>query len=226
MIRPPATFRFTWFRGVETTRDGFALGAMTCVVKAAGKQIAGSDLPARAANRFSRAKDAADRERLRTHAQGDLRRSWLLPIASSRTPPVKRKRCRLLSEKRVDGIVLDWAVSEVGGIEFIEDIQKRFDGSVPPMVILGSPRIDPERAAELHRLSRISAVRYAPSWSGCSMTWSCCCTAPRTVSRRGTREILAQVRQIDSHLAGRKVLIVDDDLRNIFALTSVLEQSE
>ena len=38
------------------------------------------------------------------------------------------------------------------------------------------------------------------------------------------RAILTAVRRNDIALAGKKVLVVDDDVRNIFALTSVLEQ--
>ena len=35
--------------------------------------------------------------------------------------------------------------------------------------------------------------------------------------------MLEDLHQSDKVLAGKKVLIVDDDIRNIFALTSVLE---
>jgi CheY-like chemotaxis protein len=37
------------------------------------------------------------------------------------------------------------------------------------------------------------------------------------------RRMLEQLYQTDQILAGKKVLIVDDDIRNIFALTSILE---
>ena len=44
--------------------------------------------------------------------------------------------------------------------------------------------------------------------------------------RPTTRQMLHQGQQADPDLAGKKVLIVDDDLRNIFALTSKLERWE
>jgi CheY-like chemotaxis protein len=40
------------------------------------------------------------------------------------------------------------------------------------------------------------------------------------------RSLIGQIRQKDPVLRGKKVLIVDDDIRNIFSLTSVLEQHE
>ncbi|MET0500300.1 MAG: response regulator, partial [Candidatus Binatia bacterium] len=38
------------------------------------------------------------------------------------------------------------------------------------------------------------------------------------------QEMLERVRQSDEALWGKKILVVDDDVRNIFALTSLLEQ--
>src|SRR5439155_22090529 len=38
------------------------------------------------------------------------------------------------------------------------------------------------------------------------------------------RQIVENLHQTDAVLAGKKVLIVDDDLRNLFAITSVLER--
>jgi len=40
------------------------------------------------------------------------------------------------------------------------------------------------------------------------------------------REMLRRLSQVDPALVGRRVLIVDDDVRNIFALTALLEQHQ
>ena len=70
---------------------------------------------------------------------------------------------QVLSSEAIDGIVLDWVVSEVSGVESIEAMQERLRPFVPPVIILGPPEIDLQRAASLHRLARQSAVVYVPS---------------------------------------------------------------
>src|SRR5204863_665813 len=126
----------------------------------------------------------------------------------------------------LDGIVLDWVTSDTTGIQFIEDVQTRLTPFVPPLIVFGSRKLNPVQAAELHRLSRISAVRYAPSLERLlDETMLLLHRADDRLSDRQKR-VLADIRQSDPMLAGRKVLVIDDDLRNIFALTSVLEQRD
>jgi len=132
----------------------------------------------------------------------------------------------IIASQPLNGIVLDWAVSEVGGLEFIERVQAGWDVFVPPFIILGPSRLDAKRAADLHRLSRISAVRYAPSLERLlNETVLLLHRSDDNLTAR-QRELLAAVREVDPMLTGRKILVVDDDLRNIFALTSVLEQHD
>ena len=131
---------------------------------------------------------------------------------------------------RMDGIVLDWVVSGAHeadfGVGFIEEVQARFGPFVPPVIILGSPQLDSYHAAQLHRLSRISSIRYAPSLE--RLLDETVLTLHRLEEDLTEIQRLAigKVRQVDAVLAGRKILVVDDDLRNIFALTSVLEQHD
>jgi HAMP domain-containing protein/CheY-like chemotaxis protein len=211
--------------GVETTRDGFALGAMTCLGKAAGKHLLDQIFP-RIQESMNKGKRTllvlCGSEPMRDEIQGFL----AVPDCEFVHASGETEALHVLLERRVDAIVLDWAVSELGGIGFIETMQQRFDGAVPPMVILGSSRIDPARAADLHRLARISAVRYAPSMERLLNEVVLLLHRSEESLSLHQQEVLSQVREIDLALAGKKVLVVDDDLRNIFALTSVLEQSE
>jgi HAMP domain-containing protein/CheY-like chemotaxis protein/signal transduction histidine kinase len=211
--------------GVEATRDGFALGAMTCVNKGTGKQVLEQIFPRVWESIRKRRRTlliVSGSEAMREEIDAFLS----LPDCEFLHASGETDAMDVLFEKRIDGIILDWAVSELGGIALIEAIQTRFESSVPPMVILGSPRIDPSRAADLHRLSRTSAVRYSPSMERLLNDVVLLLHLSEESLSLHHREILAQIREVDLALAGRKVLVVDDDLRNIFALTSVLEQAE
>jgi CheY-like chemotaxis protein len=49
---------------------------------------------------------------------------------------------------------------------------------------------------------------------------------PEAVLSDQQRQMLADMRKNDSALTNKKVLVIDDDLRNIFALTSLLEHHD
>ena len=132
----------------------------------------------------------------------------------------------LASEDAIDGVILDWAVSQVGGLDLIERLQAEAGALVPPVIVFGSLKLDARRAAELHRLSRVSPVRYAPSLGRLLDDTVLLLHRQEGNLTAAQAEAVAEVRKIDPALAGRKILVVDDDLRNIFALTSVLEQHD
>jgi len=92
------------------------------------------------------------------------------------------------------------------------------------VMVLGPAELDSHRAAELRRLARVSSVRYAPSIERLLDETVLLLHRREDQLNPAQQTALQQVHQVDPLLAGRKVLVVDDDLRNIFALTSVLEQ--
>jgi hypothetical protein len=211
--------------GVETTRDGFALGAMTCVQKAGEGSALNQFFPMVQTSMDSRKK------RLLVVSGSESMYKEISEVLTAEDVELRHAASRPDAMEQVltavpDGLILDWAVSEVSGIGLVEELQDRLQPYVPPVIIFGAPQLDPERAAILHRLSRASAVRYAPSLERLLDESVLMLHRPDENLTKSQKEILQQVREIDPMLAGRKILVVDDDLRNIFALTSVLEQHD
>ncbi len=215
---------------VETTRDGFALGAKTCAHKVAGK-----DSLDRIFQQVVSSMEPGKRTLLVLTGSEPMREEIRTFLASPELEFLNASReedaLAILEDRNVDGIVIDWAVSRVGPEEFIQQAQevraqKDPTGVIPPVMILGSAHLDPVRAADLHRLSRTAAVRYAPSLERLLDEIVLLLHLPEENLVPRHKKILAEARQLDPILKGKKVLVVDDDLRNIFALTSVLEQSE
>ena len=83
------------------------------------------------------------------------------------------------------------------------------------------------------RRGRLETAGRRPAPCGESAPRSACSTMTtfflhRTVAKlpEGKRQLLLDLHQSDKLLAGKKVLIVDDDMRNIFALSTVLEEHD
>jgi CheY-like chemotaxis protein len=92
------------------------------------------------------------------------------------------------------------------------------------MVLCGVHRQYAELEADINRLSRSGVVRFAESNERLLEETILLLHRAESDLSESQREVLNGVRRSDVSLVGKKVLVVDDDVRNIFALTSVLEQ--
>ena len=77
-----------------------------------------------------------------------------------------------------------------------------------------------------------NCIRWHAAWwsrtsnhpNACSTRLRCSCIAWFPNCRMSKQQMIDRLHRSDDALAGRKVLVVDDDVRNIFALSSVLER--
>jgi len=94
---------------------------------------------------------------------------------------------------------------------------------VPPAILLFDRPLSSSEEADWTRLTRASIVKLAHTRE--RLLDESVILLHRDEAELGPqqRRILDQLRETDATLVGRTVLVIDDDVRNIFALTSLLE---
>jgi CheY-like chemotaxis protein len=105
----------------------------------------------------------------------------------------------------------------------MEEIQTVISPYVPPMIVLADRALTPDEELDLAHASRTSVVRVTHSAERLLDESVLLLHRDETDLTMEQCRILEHLRENDSTLVGKKVLVVDDDVRNIFALTSLLE---
>jgi CheY-like chemotaxis protein len=129
-----------------------------------------------------------------------------------------------LTATRFDCLVLDLGLPDMSGVEVIHTMKARVEHPPMPIVVYPARDLTRKEEAELRRLAEATTIKVAtsPEWLLDATALFLHCT--ETTLSDAQRGMLEQVRRTDPVLEGKKVLIVDDDMRNIFALASALER--
>ncbi len=129
----------------------------------------------------------------------------------------------VVKQQYLDAIVLDLRVADIPAVQLVEEIQAEINPT-PAVVVCGPKKLGAEAEEAIQRLARQSVVRYAESPERLLEETVLLLHRAETDLSEAQRETLKALRQSGSVLSGKKVLVVDDDVRNIFALSTVLEQ--
>jgi CheY-like chemotaxis protein len=105
------------------------------------------------------------------------------------------------------------------------DGANRVQSRLPVIVYSDRSDADPQEAA-WKRVEDVCTVRRAHTPDVLLDLATFFLHRPLAKLTEAQRQRLAELGQTDKVLAGRKVLIVDDDMRNIFALSTILEEHD
>jgi len=123
-----------------------------------------------------------------------------------------------------DCVVLDLRLPDMTGFEVLEQLRDTPKLQDLPVVVFTGRELTPDEDAQLHQFARSVVVKDVESPE--RLLDETALFLHRVVADlpRPKRDMLDRLHRSDDALAGRKVLVVDDDMRNIFALSSALER--
>jgi CheY-like chemotaxis protein/two-component sensor histidine kinase len=129
-----------------------------------------------------------------------------------------------LRENPCDCVVLDLRLPDMSGFEVLDNIRKDETLSNVPVVVFTGRELSVEEDAELHTMARSIVVKGVESPERLLDETSLFLHRVITELPIEKQRMLEKLNSSDEDLVGQTALLVDDDARNIFALSSVLER--
>ncbi|MEH2336557.1 HAMP domain-containing protein [Nostoc sp.] len=123
-----------------------------------------------------------------------------------------------------DCLVLDLGLPDMTGFELIEQIKLLPNGKTLPIIVYTGREISKAQETELRRIAETIIIKDVRSPERLLDETALFLHRVQANLPAPKREILEQLHSQDYLLTGKKALIIDDDVRNIFALTSMLER--
>jgi CheY-like chemotaxis protein len=122
-----------------------------------------------------------------------------------------------------DCVILDLGLPDMTGFDLLEMIRKNAELSNVPIVVYTGKDLTKEENARLEKLAKTVVLKTA--FSNERLLDEVMLFLHRVESKlpKEKQNIIRKLHRTDEVLRGKKVLIVDDDIRNVYALTNALE---
>ncbi|BGE84741.1 MULTISPECIES: response regulator [Methylosinus] len=129
-----------------------------------------------------------------------------------------------LRDQRFDCVVLDLMLPGVSGFELLGELSRNERHSLPPVIVYTARSLTIDEEQELRRLSRSIIIKGARSPERLIEEVTLFLHQAESKLSPEQQHMLELARSRESALDGRRILLVEDDVRNIFSLTAMLER--
>jgi CheY-like chemotaxis protein len=130
----------------------------------------------------------------------------------------------LMREKRFDCVILDLKLPDISGFDLLSEVQRDERLRDIPIVVFTGRDLSPEEEGELRQRAKSIVLKGVQSPE--RLLDETALFLHRVIADlpESKQRMIEKLHDSDEPLRDRKVIVVDDDVRNIFALNSLLER--
>ncbi len=130
----------------------------------------------------------------------------------------------ILERESIDCVVLDLKLPDMSGFEILEHMSRKDAMRDIPVIVFTGRELSSDENLQIRQYARTVVVKGVESPERLLDETALFLHRVVTDLPAKKQELLSRLHDTDDYLIGRKVLLVDDDARNIFALSSLLER--
>jgi signal transduction histidine kinase/DNA-binding response OmpR family regulator/CHASE3 domain sensor protein len=208
--------------GNDQSQTAMALGAVGYMVKPVKREELAEvlkKLEERLSQRVHRVLIVED-DQVQREAVGNLLRSPDVEIVTAGTAV---ECLAQLKENTFDCMVLDLSLPDASGYSLLEMLSHEEAYSFPPVIVYTGRDLSPADELRLRRYSKSIIVKGAKSPERLLDEVTLFLHQVVADLPDEQQKMIRKARNRDAILEGRRILIVEDDVRNVYALTNILE---
>lgn len=134
-----------------------------------------------------------------------------------------REALEVINQLEFECVIVDLTLPDLSGIELLEKVHAALGEEAPPIIIYTGRELSRDEEQKLREFSESIIIKGAKSPERLLDEVNLFLHRVESELPEEQRSMLSELRMREKSFENRSVLLVDDDLRNIFALTSALE---
>ncbi|MBU1009803.1 MAG: response regulator [Bacteroidetes bacterium] len=129
-----------------------------------------------------------------------------------------------ISERQFDCMVLDLGLPDMSGLELLRKLNELENINIPPVIIYTAKELSREEDHELRKYASSIIIKGVKSDE--RLLDETALFLHRVVGNlpQGKQNIIATLHDKEAVFRNKTILLIDDDMRNVFALTKILEE--